>query len=131
MINNAAATELLKLAVNRLQAEAPFQVRNTSYLDEVTSQTTEKKEDLEADTAKHSSVLEAAVSRSTLDDEVLSRDRIQQRTMKQIVDDPVVQIVQIPQVHVVEKTAEIPIMTQRHISQDGVQQRTVEQSRRL
>ena len=118
-----------------------------------------QKEDLEADTAKHSSVLETAVSRSTLDGEVLSRDRIsqhtmeqtldvpmpemvtqsvevpktisqnriQQRTMKQIVDDPVVQVVQIPQVHVVEKTAEIPIMTQRHISRDGVQQRTVEQ----
>ena len=33
--------------------------------------------------------------------------------MKQIVDDPVVQVVQIPQVHVVEKTAEIPVMTQR------------------
>ena len=47
--------------------------------------------------------------------------------MKQIVDDPVVQVVQIPQVHVVEKTVEIPIMTQRHISRDGVQQRTVEQ----
>ena len=104
-----------------------------------------QKEDLEADTAKHSSVLETAVSRSTLDGEVSSRDRIsqhtmeqtlnvpvpemvtqsvevpktisqnriQQRTMKQIVDDPVVQIVQIPQVHVVEKTAEIPVMTQR------------------
>ena len=159
MINNAAATELLKLAVNRLQAEAPFEVRNTSYRDEMTSQATEKKEDLEADTAKHSSVLETAVSRSTLDGEVSSRDRIsqytiehtldvpmlemlkqlvevpktisqnriQQRTMKQIVDDPVVQIVQIPQVHVVEKTAEIPVMTQRHISRDGVQQRTVEQ----
>ena len=137
----------------------PFQVRNTSYRDEVTSQATEKKEDLEADTAKHSSVLETAVSRSTLDGEVLSRDRIpqhtmeqtlsipmpemvtqsvevpktisqnriQQRTMKQIVDDPVVQIVQIPQVHVVEKTDEIPVMTQRHISQDRIQQRTVEQ----
>ena len=159
MINNAAATELLKLAVNRLQAEAPFEVRNTSYRDEMTSQATEKKEDLEADTAKHSSVLETAVSRSTLDGEVLSRDRtpqhtveqtldipmpemvtqsvevpktisqnrIQQRTMKQIVDDPVVQIVQIPQMHVVEKTAEIPVMTQRHISQDRIQQRTVEQ----
>ena len=118
-----------------------------------------QKEDLEADTAKYSSVLETAVSRSTLDGEVSSRDgisqhtmeqtlnvpvpemvtqsvevpktisqnRIQQRTMKQIVDDPVVQIVQIPQVHVVEKTAEIPVMTQRHISRDGVQERTVEQ----
>ena len=57
----------------------------------------------------------------------ISQNRIQQRTMKQIVDDPVVQIVQIPQVHVVEKTAEIPVMTQRHISQDRIQQRTVEQ----
>ena len=136
---------LISDLLNRLQAEAPFQVRNKSYRDEVTSQATEKKEDLEADTAKHSSVLETAVSRSTLDGEVSSRDRIsqytieqtldvpmpemvkqlvevpktisqnriQQRTMKQIVDDPVVQVVQIPQVHVVEKTAEIPVMTQR------------------
>ena len=135
-----------------MQEEAPFQVRNTSYRDEVTSQATEKKEDLEADTAKHSSVLETAMFRVTLDGEVSSRDRIsqytmeqtldvpmpemvkqlaevpktnsqnriQQRTMKQIVDDPVVQIVQIPQVHVVEKTAEIPVMTQRqnHMVQD-------------
>ena len=33
--------------------------------------------------------------------------------MNKVVDDPVVQVVQIPQVHVVEKTAEIPVMTQR------------------
>ena len=44
---------------------------------------------------------------------IISQNRIQQRTMKQIVDDPVVQVVQIPQVHDVEKTAEIPVMTQR------------------
>ena len=135
---------LISDLLSRLQEEAPFQVRNTSCRDEVTSQATEKKEDFEADTAKHSSVLETAVSRSTLDGEISSRDRIsqytmeqtlgvpmpemvkqlaevpktisqnriQQRTMKQIVDDPVVQIVQIPQVHVVERTAEIPVMTQ-------------------
>ena len=47
--------------------------------------------------------------------------------MNKVVDYPVVQVVQIPQVHVVEKTAEIPVMTQRHVSRDGVQQRTVEQ----
>ena len=88
MINNAAATELLKLAVNRLQAEAPFEVRNTSYRDEMTSQATEKKEDLEADTAKHSSVLETAVSRSTLDGEVSSRDRISQYTIEHTLDVP-------------------------------------------
>ena len=44
---------LISDLLHRLQAEAPFQVRNTSYRDEVTSQATEKKEDLEADTAKH------------------------------------------------------------------------------
>ena len=49
--------------------------------------------------------------------------------MNKVVDDPVVQVVQIPQVHVVEKTAEIPVMTQRHVSRDGVQQRTVEPDR--
>ena len=72
-------------------------------------------EDLEADTTKHPSVLETAVSRSTL----------------QIVDDPVVQVVQIPQVHVVEKTVEIPqldviekiIETSKTFSQNRVQQR--------
>ena len=121
--NNAAATELLKLTDEFLSLMA----RKMKDPD--------TKEDLEADTAKHSSVLETAVSRSTLDGEVSSRDRIsqytieqtldvpmpemvkqlvevpktisqnriQQRTMKQIVDDPVVQVVQIPQVHVVEK----------------------------
>ena len=152
---NTLITEL----ISWLQDGASSETRQKVCFDEVTSQATEKKEDLKADTAKHSSVLETAVSRSTLDGEVLSRDRIpqhtmeqtldipmpemvtqsvevpktisqnriQQRTMKQIVDDPVVQIVQIPQVHVVEKTAEIPVMTQRHISRDGVQQRTVEQ----
>ena len=122
--NNAAATELLKLTDEFLSLMARKM------------KDTDTKEDLEADTAKHSSVLETAVSRSTMDGEVSSRDqisqytmemvkqlvevpktisqnRIQQRTMKQIVDDPVVQVVQIPQVHVVEKTAEIPVMTQR------------------
>ena len=88
-------------------------------------------EDLEADTAKHPSVLETAVSRSGLDGEVSSRDRNSQNTTEQIVDDPVEQVVQIPQVHVVEKTVEIPqldviekiIETSKTFSQNRVQQR--------
>ena len=107
MINNAAATELLKLAVNRLQAEAPFEVRNTSYRDEMTSQATEKEEDLEADTAKHSSVLETAVSRSTLDGEVSSRDRISQYTIEHTLDVPMPemlkQLVEVPEDHFTEQ----------------------------
>ena len=43
-------------------------------------------EDLEADTMKHSSIPETAVSRSTLDGEVSSRDRISQCTVEQILD---------------------------------------------
>ena len=137
---NTLITEL----ISWLQDGASFETRLKACFDEETSKATVK-EDLEAGTAKHSSVLETAVSRSTLDGEVSSRDRIsqytiehtldvpmpemvkqlvevpktisqnriQQRTMKQIVDDPVVQVVQIPQLHVVEKTAEIPVMTQR------------------
>ena len=115
VINNAAATELLKLAVNRLQAEAPFEVRNTSYRDEVTSQVTDKKEDLEADTAKHSSVLETAVSRSTLDGEVSSRDRISQHTIEQTLD--------VPMPEMVKQLVEVP----KIISQNRIQQLTMKQ----
>ena len=39
--------------INRLQSEAPSEVRHASYRDEGTSKTTEEKEDLEADIAKH------------------------------------------------------------------------------
>ena len=53
---------------DRLQAEVPSEVRDTSYRDEETSKATEKKENLDVDTAKHSSTL---VSRSfTLDGEI-------------------------------------------------------------
>ena len=114
VINNAAATELLKFAVNRLQAEAAFEVRNTSYRDEVTSQATEK-EDFEADTAKHSSVLETAVSRSTLDGEVSSRDRISQYTIEQTLD--------VPMPEMVKQLVEVP----KTISQNRIQQRTMKQ----
>ena len=41
--------------------------------------------------------------------------------MKQIVDDLVVQVVQIPQVHILEKTAEIPVMTQRQMPMETPQ----------
>ena len=47
---------------DRLQAEVSSEVRDTSSRDEETSKATEKKENLDADTAKHSSTL---VSRSS------------------------------------------------------------------
>ena len=46
---NALTTDL----INRSQAEALSEVRHTSCRDEETSKTTEEKEDLEADIAKH------------------------------------------------------------------------------
>ena len=46
---NALTTGL----INRLQAEAPSEVRHTSCRDEGTSKTTEEKEGLEADNAEH------------------------------------------------------------------------------
>ena len=72
-------------------------------------------EDLEADTMKHSSIPETAVSRSTLDGEVSSRDRISQCTVEQILDVPVHERV--------EHSAEMP----KIVSQDEIQQRTVKQ----
>ena len=79
---NTLITEL----ISWLQDGASSETRQKVCFDEVTSQATEKKEDLKADTAKLSSVLEAAISRSTLDGEVSSRDRISQHTMEQTLD---------------------------------------------
>ena len=57
--------------INRLQAEASSETNQKSYCDEEMSKATEKKEDLKADVAKHSSKLEAAVARSiVLDGEI-------------------------------------------------------------
>ena len=64
---------------------------------------------------KHSSIPETAVSRSTLDGEVSSRDRISQCTVEQILDVPVHERV--------EHSAEMP----KIVSQDEIQQRTVKQ----
>ena len=52
---------LITCLINRLQAEAPSEVSHTSCCDEGTSKATGKKEDFEADDAKHSSKIEAAV----------------------------------------------------------------------
>ena len=57
--------------INRLQAEASSETNQKSYCDELMLKATEKNEDLEADVAKHSSKLEAAVARSiVLDGEI-------------------------------------------------------------
>ena len=88
------------------------EVSQKSYCDEEMSQATEK-EDLEADVAKHSSKLETAVARSIVLDGEISALQPQLQCIGSVADDPVVQVVQIPQVHVVEKTVEIPVKTQR------------------
>ena len=134
-----------------------------SFLSEETSMAAEKEEELEADIAKHSSELETVVSRSSFLDgektlqqnkilrmikmnlakkclemlaeiielndgykkfyeqlvevpETVSQDRIQQRTVEQIVDAPVPQAV--------DELAEVF----RIFSQDRTQQRAVEQT---
>ena len=63
------AVEVEKMRSELFEAEAPSEMSYTSYRDGETSMAT-LKEDLEADTAKHSSLLETAVSRSSLDGEV-------------------------------------------------------------
>ena len=63
--------DLITDLINRLQAGASSEMNQKSCCDEETSKATEKKEDLEADVAKHSSKLEAAVARSiVLDGEI-------------------------------------------------------------
>jgi len=78
--------------ISRLQAEASSEANQKAYCDEETSKANEKKEDLEAEIAKHSSKLETAVSRSTiLDGEIsalqselgaLSKRQLQMDTMR-------------------------------------------------
>ena len=57
---------LITELINRLQAEASSEATHKSYCDEEMSKTTEKKQDLESEVAKHSSKLERAVSKSTI-----------------------------------------------------------------
>ena len=88
------------------------EVNQKSYCDEEMSQATEK-EDLEADVAKHSSKLETTVARSIVLNGEISALQPQLQCIGNVADDLVVQVVQIPQVHVVEKTTEIPVVKQR------------------
>ena len=63
--------DLITDLISRVQAEASSETNQKSYCDEEMSKTTEKREDLETDVAKHSSKLEAAVARSIdLDGEI-------------------------------------------------------------
>ena len=66
--------------ISRLLGETSSETRQKACFDEETSK---------ADTAKHSSILETAVSRSYLDSEDSSRDRTSQCTVEQILNDPV------------------------------------------
>ena len=54
--------DLITDLINRLQAEASSEANQKFFCNEETSKATEKKEDLEADIAKHTSKLETAVS---------------------------------------------------------------------
>eukprot|EP00450_Noctiluca_scintillans_P002421 CAMPEP_0194482150 /NCGR_PEP_ID=MMETSP0253-20130528/4235_1 /TAXON_ID=2966 /ORGANISM="Noctiluca scintillans" /LENGTH=688 /DNA_ID=CAMNT_0039321673 /DNA_START=47 /DNA_END=2116 /DNA_ORIENTATION=+ len=63
--------DLITDLITRLQAESSSETSHKSYCDEEMAKSAEKKEDLEAEFAKHSSKLEAAVAKSnTLDAEV-------------------------------------------------------------
>ena len=86
-----------------------------------------EKEDLEADTAKHSSILEAAVSRSIL-----------QCTVEQVLDVPVPEMVEVPKTvshdGIQQQTAEqivdvpVPMEVSKDLAQDRVQRRFAEQT---
>ena len=104
------AVEVEKMRSELFEAEAPSEMSHTSCRDGETSMATGK-EDLEADTAKHSTLLETSVFRSSLDGEVSSRDQILQWTVEQVLDVPVPEMVEVP----------------KTVSQDKIQQRIVEQ----
>ena len=73
---------LIARLINRLQTE----MSHVSYCDEETSTAAEKKEDLEADTAKHSSTHETAVSRFTKADPEFTNEDHLDRICDQITD---------------------------------------------
>ena len=111
--------DLVTDLISRLQAEASSETNQKSYCSEEMSKATEKREDLEADVAKHSSRLEAAVARSIeLDGEILAQRQIPfDQTVRKTVEIPQLQcidkvvddsVVQVPWVQVLEKTAETP-----------------------
>ena len=101
--------------ISRLLGETSSETRQNACFDEETS---------EADTAKHTSILETAVSRSTLDSEDSSQYRTLQCTAEQILDVPVPetmkQLVEMPEM--VTQLGEVP----NTVSQDRIKQRTVE-----
>ena len=90
---NTLITEL----ISWLQDGALSETRQKACFDEETSKATAK-EDLEADTAKHSSILETTVSRVTLDGEASSQVRISQCTVEQTLDVLVPEMVESPKI---------------------------------
>ena len=132
--------DLITDLISRVQAEASSETNQKSYCDEEMLKTTEKREDLEVDVAKHSSRLEAAVARSIdLDGEILAQrqipiDQTVQKTVEtpqlqvidKVVDDPVVQV---PRVQVLEKTAEIPQLQKVEKIAEKTQTQTIQGTR--
>ena len=98
-----------------IAGETSSEIRQNACFDEEMSK---------ADTAKHSSILETAVSRSTLDSEDSRQYRTLQCTAEQILDVPLPetmkQLVEMPEM--VTQLGEVP----NTVSQDRIKQRTVE-----
>ena len=129
---------LITCSINRSQAEAPSDASHTSYRDEGTSKATVKKEDFEADDAKHSSKLEAAIDRniSTLQSVlgVFSERQLQMDTTRaderyQDWEVPMIQTVQktvdVPQLQFLNKVDDTPVALQRQIPMVQAVQKTM------
>ena len=101
--------------ISRMVGETSSETRQKACFDEETSK---------ADTAKHSSILETAVSRSTLDSADSSQYRTLQCTAEQILDVPVPetmkQLVEMPEM--VTQLVDVP----NTVSQDRIKQGTLE-----
>ena len=119
---------LITCLINRLQAEAPSEVSHVSHRDEWTSKATEKKEDLEADIAKQSSVelnpfkRETAISSSNgMDGDVAELHADLGDRLHQLNIDPM---------RVVEAMQQTASTQQPHRSQQRHQQQTVQRNKR-
>ena len=143
--------DLITDLISRLQAEASSETNQKSYCDEEMSKATEKREDLEADVAKHSSKLEAAVARSIdLDGEISTQQvanthvqhvvntveaempKIIKETVQRkrpIIQEKINQVtkhIKIPQVQFLTKVDDMPVVVQRQVSTAQTVQKALE-----